>query len=172
MPTNPSKPPETDSPRNPRPPATPGSPLKAVLIGLAVDIGGTWVLSAVLSIFQVIQLMGQGLSESEVRQALENPPHDSALYVGATLLGASMSVLGGYVCARIARRDEYRAGAVMAAVSAVFGVMMAAHPAFDEMTLLLTVTGIACNLLGVKYGAEHNRRAEAPADPSKDSSTS
>ena len=170
MPTNPFKPPETDSTKGPRPPATAGSPLRAVLTGLAVDIGGSTVLGVAISLIYAIRLHDQGVPESEMREAMGNMPHDSALYIGSTLLGASMSVLGGYVCARIARRDEYRAGAVMAAVSAIY-VMMTASPALDEMTLLLTVTGAACNLLGVKYGAEHNRRAEAPADPAKDSST-
>ena len=171
MTPNPFKPPDTDPGKSPRPPATPGSPLKAVLSGLAVDIGGTWLLSAVLTIFHVIQLMGQGLSETEVRDALENVPHDSGFYIGATLLGALMSVAGGYACARVARRDEYRPGLVMAAASAVFGIVMTSRPDLDEMMLLLTATGFACNLLGVKYGAEYNRRAEAAADPAKDAPT-
>ena len=172
MPTNPFKPPETDSTKGPRPPATAGSPLKAVLMGLAVDIGGSTVLGVVISLVYAVQLHGQGVAEGDMREAMDNMPHDSALYIAGTLLGALMSVLGGYVCARVARRDEYRAGAVMAAVSVIFGLMMTAHPSLDEMTLLLMVTGAACNLLGVKYGAERNRRAEAPADPAKDSSTS
>ena len=172
MPTNPFKPPETDSTKAPRPPASAGSPLRAVLTGLAVDIGGSTVLGVVISLIYAVQLHGQGVAEGQMREAMDNMPHDSALYIAGTVLGASMSVLGGYVCARVARRDEYRAGAVMAAVSALFGVMMTAHPSFDEMTLLLMVTGAACNLLGVKYGAEHNRRAEAPAGPAGDSSAS
>jgi hypothetical protein len=172
MSINPFKPPESDSTKSPRPPATPGSPLKAVLTGLAVDIGGSAMLGVVISVIYAVQLHGQGVADDEMREAMENMPHDSALYIGGTLLGALLSVLGGYVCARVARRDEYRAGIAMAAISAVLGLMMAGHPGFDEMTMLLTATGVACNLLGVKYGADHNRRAEAPADPAKDSSTS
>jgi fructose-specific phosphotransferase system IIC component len=171
MPTNPFKPPDTDSTRNPRPPATPGSPLRAVLAGLAVDVGGSVVIGIAISVMYATQLLGQGVAESDLRQAMENMPHASALYIGGTLLGLLMSLLGGYVCARIARRDEYRAGTIMAALSTLLGLMMTAHPAFDEMTVLLTASSIACNLLGVKYGAEYNRRAQAPTDPGKDSST-
>ena len=36
------------------------------------------------------------------------------------------------------------------------------------MTLLLILSDVACNMLGVKYGAEHNRRLEAPAGPPAD----
>ena len=45
-------------------------------------------------------------------------PPQSALTMLGILLGALMSVLGGYVCARIVRRDEYRVGGIMAARSA------------------------------------------------------
>jgi hypothetical protein len=171
MSINPFKPPETDSTKNPRPPATPGSQLKAVLTGLAVDIGGSIVFGIAISVIYAIQLQGQGMSDEDLPDAMDNMPHDSALYIAGNLLGLLMSLLGGFVCARIARRGEYRAGLIMAALSAIFGLMMSPHADADEMTVLLTVTSVACNLLGVKYGAEHNRRVEAAADPAKDSST-
>ena len=171
MPTNPFKPPQTDPAKNPRPPATPGSPLKAVLLGLAVDIGGTTICGFVLSVIYAIQLKGQGVADSDMHDAMSNMPHDSALYIGGILLGALMSVLGGYVCARIARVDEYRPGLVMAAASAVIGLTMGSPSEIDSLALLLTVTSIACNLLGVKYGAEYNRRTQAPAVPDEGSST-
>jgi hypothetical protein len=164
MSTNPFKPPEVDSSKNPRPSRPAGSPLKAVLLGLAVDFGGTAVCGVVISVIYAIQLHGQGVADAQMREAMENMPHDSALYVGGILLGALMSVAGGYVCARIARRDEYRPGLVMAAISAVLGLAMASPADPDTMTSLLTLTTVACNLLGVKYGAEYNRRAEAPAE--------
>jgi hypothetical protein len=171
MPTPPFKPPETDPPKHPRPPVAPGSPLKAVLVGLAVDFGGTTVCGIVISVIYAIQLHGQGVADSDMREAMDNMPHDSALYVGGILLGALMSVFGGYVCARIARTDEYRPGLVMAAVSAVIGLTLGSSGPVDSMALLLAVTGIACNLLGVKYGAEYNRRAQAPAAPDEGPST-
>ena len=171
MTTNPFKPPDTDPDKPRRPPLTPGSPVKAVLSGLAVDIGGTILCGIVISVIYAIQLHSQGLGDAEMRDAMENMPHDSMLYVAGNLLGLLMSLLGGLVCARIARRDEYRIGIVMATLSALIGLMMSSHVDADEMTVLLTVTSVACNLLGVKFGAEHNRRAEAAAAPAKDAST-
>jgi hypothetical protein len=170
MPTNPFQPPETDPARKP-PPVPPGSPLKAVLAGLAVYIGGTTLLSMVVAVLYALQLHAQGLSEGEMREAMAHMPRDSALYIGGTLLGALLSVAGGYVCARIARRDEYRIGLVMAAVSGLAGLLLGGVDEAADMALLLTFTGIACNLLGVKYGADHNRRAQAPSAPTKDAST-
>jgi hypothetical protein len=162
MTTNPFKPPETDSTKNPPPPGTPGQPLLAVLAGLAVDIGGSAVVGFAIGVIHVASLAAQGLTEAQVQEALAQFPRDSPLSIAATLIGALLSVLGGYVCGRMARRVEYRAGLAMAAVSTVYGLLMAqaAHET-GEMTLLLTAATVACNLLGVKYGAEHNRRAEA-----------
>ena len=171
MPDDPFKPPETDSSQNPLPPAGPGSPLRAVLMGLAVDIGGTTVLGLVIGALYGLQLQGQGLSESEMKDAMTHMPHDSALYVLGILLGALMSVAGGYVCARIVRRNEFRTGFVMAGCSVLFGILSSAADDPADMLLLFTLATIACNLLGVKFGAEHNRRAEAPAAAAKDAST-
>ena len=171
MSINPFKPPETDSTKNPLPPATPGSPLKAVLMGLAVDIGGSVLIGIAITVVYATQLHDKGLSDNDMREALGHMPHDTALYVVGTLLGLLMSLLGGYTCARIVRRDEYRSGLVMTACSALFGLAVGAHPNVDEMLLLMTITSVACNLLGVKFGAEHNRRAEAPGGPAEDAST-
>ena len=171
MPNDPFKPPETDSARNPLPPAAPGSPLRAVLTGLAVDIGGTTLLSMVITVLYAAQLHGQGLSASETRDAMGHMPHDSALYILGILLGSLMSVAGGYVCARIARRNEFRTGLVMATVSAGLGLLLSSPDEAADMMLLLTLATVACNLLGVKYGAEHNRRSEASAAAAKDAST-
>ena len=171
MSNDPFKPPETDSTQNPLPPAAPGSPLRAVLMGLAVDIGGTALASFLISAMYALQLHGQGLSESELKEAFDHMPHDSGLYVLGNVLGALMSVAGGYVCARIVRRNEFRTGLVMAASSALVGLLLGAAQEEVDMMLLLTLTGVACNLLGVKYGAEHNRRGDTPAGPDQDTST-
>lgn len=164
MSPNPFKPPETDSTKNPRPPAGPGSPVRAVLTGAAVDICGSVLSGIAITVIYALQLHDQGLSPTELRDAVANMPHDSALYMTGLMLGLAMSLLGGYVCARIARRDEYRPGVAMAILSGVVGLALGGPVTFDEMTTLLVLSGFGCNLLGVKFGVDHNRRLEAPAD--------
>ena len=171
MSTNPFKPPETDSTKNPLPSAGPGSMHKAVLMGLAVDIGGSLVVGSFVAVMYAAQLHGDGLSENEMREATMHMRHDTALYVAGLLGGLLMSTLGGFVCARVARRGEARPGLVMAACSGLFGLMLGTSAEGDGMLWLLTITSIACNLLGVKFGADHNRRTEAAADRGKDAPT-
>lgn len=154
MPNNPFKPPDADL----RKKTPPGSPVKAVLIGLAVDIGGSTLAGIVLSIVYAATLGNAGLAGDEPSQI----PSDSGFAIAGTLLGAACSVLGGFVCARIARRDEWRIGGVMAALSALIGLLLGPGDTPDDLTSLLTLSTLACVMLGVKYGRERNRRDDAP----------
>ena len=169
---DPLKPSETDSTKNPRVPDVPGSPLKAVLSGLAVDIGGSAVLGIVLDQVYALTLGGQGLTDGEIADVAQHMPPASAFGVLGILLGALMSVAGGYVCARIVLRNEYRVGGAMAAVSALLGLAFSSSDDPAGMTALLILCTVACNMLGVKYGAEHNRRREALSRPPSDTPTS
>ena len=163
MPTNPFEPPESHTDRSPREPAGPRSPFSAVMLGLLVDVGGSLAVGIVASVAYARQLHDEGMPDDQIREAMQAIPHDSALYMGALLVGIALSVLGGYVCARVARTREYRAGLMLAATSALFSLVLGGSSDGAGMTALLTVTGIACNLLGVKFGADHNRRVEAPS---------
>jgi hypothetical protein len=162
MPINPFKPPRTN-PLN-----TPGSPLRAVLVGLAIDLGGTALLGVVLQAIYVMQVGTPDMTESQLHDALQSIPPDSGVMIAAHLLGALLSVAAGFACARIVRRDEYRVGAVMAGASLLLGMMLYPDDQPVDMTLLLILCDIACNMLGVKYGAEYNRRREVPATPPAD----
>lgn len=165
MSNNPFKPPATD-PKN-----TPGSPIRAVLVGLAIDLGGTALLGLVLQVVYAMQVGTPDMTESQLHDALENVPPDSGVMIAGHLLGALLSVAAGYVCARIVRRDEYRVGAIMAGAALLLGMMLYPDDQPVDMTLLLILCDVACNMLGVKYGAEHNRRLEAPATPPADTPT-
>ena len=152
MSTNPYEPPEPESSRQARPPQV------AAMAGLAVDIGGSMLVWQVIRVMYLLRLHDQGLTDAQLRQSVPPLPQDSALYMTGLLLCIGLALLGGYVCARVARCAELRPGVMMAGTSALFGLAMGS---LDDMSLLLAITGFACNLLGVKYGAEHNRRIEA-----------
>jgi hypothetical protein len=172
MSNNPFKPPDADMKNRSSGPGespVPGSPLKAVLTGLVVDLGGSTVISIVLGLLYRAQLAGSGMSEDQIADAMNHIPPQSTVEICAILLSALCSVAGGFACARIVRRDELRVGAVMAALSG-FASLLLGGATSDDMTLLLTLCTVACVMLGVKYGREANRRDEAPATPPSDTS--
>lgn len=169
MPNDSPKPPGTDP--SSLPPVPGNAALRAVLTGISVDLCGSVLLDTVLRSLYVAQTGTPGMTSDQVRDLARSMPPQSALAVLDILLGALISVAAGYVCARIARRGEALAGGLMTAALAVLGLLLyntSGQPA--DLTFLVFVSSAACNLLGVKYGAEQNRRLEAPAIPPVDSS--
>ena len=79
------------------------------------------------------------------------------------VVGGGFSALGGYVCARIAKRSEYRLGSFMAVFSILLGVAMQLFQdsaSMDEATVSALVTW-GCVIAGSHLGVLRNRRAAA-----------
>jgi len=98
-----------------------GSFVKAVLVGLAVDIGSTFAFGIVLSIVVGVVMIGAGGTTEDT----------AALYAGSTLLkaammaiGAGCTVLGGYVAARIANRTELNVALMFGLCSLAAGELL------------------------------------------------
>jgi hypothetical protein len=168
MPNPPFKPPEANPKRKPPRPGEPsfvGSPVRAILTGLTIDIGGSMVINIILAVAYHVQLSNSGLSEAQIATVMQNITPQSTIAIVSTLLGALCSVAGGFACARIVRRDEFRIGGVMASLSGFITLAWGGSDLPDDLIVLLTLSTVACVLLGVKYGRESNRREAAPATP-------
>ena len=171
MPIDPSKPPEDDSAS--QPPVRGSTALRAVLTGISLDICGTTLLNIVLTSLYVAQVGTPGMTATQIDDLVRSMPPQSPLSVLGILLGSLISVAAGYVCARIARRNEYRLGALMAGGVAVICALMSGPDSEpSDLAFLFLASSVACNLLGVKYGVAQNRRLELPADPPVDPSAS
>jgi len=160
---NPFTPPEAKV--EDRPDLAPGSPMKAVLVGAIVDIGATIVGGTVLSIVFALSLAASGASAEESAAQMLRQSGWTLLTLLATALGAAASALGGYVCARIAKRDEARLGWILAGISVLLGLVFAGSEAafvLDQVIIgaLLTVMGV---LVGTRLGVARNRRDETRA---------
>jgi len=139
--------------------AAPGSPIKAVLIGLGVDIGGSVVATLILAIAYGMFLAASGASQEEIAAASRGgTTTDSWLFYASSLVGCAFSVLGGYVCARIARRSEYTLGAILAAISAAFGLWSSMDQYQVGILASLTLASIGAVIWGVRLGHAANRR--------------
>ena len=138
-------------------PAKAGSPLKAIMFGLVVDMVGTTVGSLLLGAIYGIALAASGASLDELGAAAEGAAADSWLFWISTAMGLAFSVLGGYVCARIARRNELRLGAILALVSAILGYLIASGHYELGAFLSLTIASIAAVMGGARLGQARNR---------------
>lgn len=147
----------------------PGTPLRAVLTGTAIDICGSRVVQIVVFTCYVMQVVPSGASDVQAAELLQKQPPSFGLLFVLIALGSLMSVAGGYACARIALRDELRVGAILAVVAVLFGLLID-DAGVSDLTLLYVLCDVAGLLLGVKYGAERNRRLESPAPSPADAS--
>jgi hypothetical protein len=138
-------------------PAGAGSAIKAVTLGLVADIGGTLAGTVVFMLIYGIVLGVSGASAEELAAASDFTATDSWQFYAGTLLGLGFSVLGGYVCARIARRSEMKLGAVLALLSAAIGVLLAADQYQLGTLLSVTLASIGAVMVGARLGQAKNR---------------
>ena len=139
-------------------PPRPGSAFKAVAMGLLVDIGGSLIGTIIIAVLYGIALGAAGVKREDIAAALQpTTATDSWFFYASTLLGLGFSVLGGYVCARIARRSELKLGAILAALSAIAGLAFAGDGVQLGTLLSLTLLGIGAILVGAKLGLAKNR---------------
>lgn len=102
----------------------PGSIIRGVLIGGAVDIGGTVLLTIVLYIVYVNVNPSPPDINADGEDFVRAATSFSTIWGLLSLVGGlSLSLLGGYVCAGISRERWRVAGIILAAAIAVFGAM-------------------------------------------------
>jgi len=146
---NPYSPPKADLADRPRPP---GSPVKAVLLGLLVDLGGSLLVGALLGVALAISVAQPGMTPEELERALTDISPGSWVSIVGTLAGAACSVLGGLVCARVARRPDYRLGFVLGVLATGSGLLLSFTQYSLAMNALLATLTFSCVLLGTWYG--------------------
>ena len=147
----------------------PGAPWRAVLVGVAIDVCGSRVVEIIAVTCYAMQVVPTGMTDAQASELLRAMPPSFGLFLVLNVLGMLMSVAGGYACARIALRSERRIGAILAGVAVLFNLLID-DTGVSDLALLYTLCDVAGLLLGVKYGAERNRRLEelapAPVDAS------
>jgi hypothetical protein len=147
----------------------PGTPWRAVLTGVAIDVCGSRVVEIIAVTCYAMQVVPSGMTDAQATELLRAMPPSFGLLLVLNVLGMLMSVAGGYASARVALRDEFRVGAILAAVAVVFNLLID-DTGVSDLALLYTLCDVAGLLLGVKYGAERNRRLEEPAPAPADAS--
>ena len=144
---NPFQPPRSGFEKPPRD-REPGSLFKAVVVGVAIDIGGTIAGGLILGILYHIAHAARGLSSAQIQALLETAnPFDTFRILGMAL-GLAMSVLGGFFCARTANVNSYTAVGIVSAISVTVGTLNGAGE-YDWSTLLvLNLLGLVCIFVG------------------------
>ena len=138
-------------------PSKPGSAFKAIALGLAVDVGGSLIATVILAVIYGAALGAAGVRREDIAATMQASATDSWFFYAGTLFGLAFSVLGGYVCARVARRSELKFGAILAVLSAALGLALAGDEQQLGTLLSLTLAGIGAVIAGARLGLAKNR---------------
>jgi len=121
--------------------------IKAVIIGLVADVGGTAAFFLVFAILGGILLssMGRGMEELDVYAKT------TGFLVLSSFGGSLFSVFGGYISARIAARAEIKNACSTGTLSAVTGVLFlilspGSSPLWLDLLCLIAI--VPCSALG------------------------
>jgi len=139
---------------NPLMPTVQGSPVKAVLAGLAIDLGGSFLVS--LFIAASAGLLSSGGLDVETARV-------SPWVFLAGNINVVLAAVAGYVCARIAKRAELRLTLIMATFSLLVQFYAYAMPISAPARVVGALLEYGLALVGAWLGRAANRRSSRRA---------
>ena len=142
-----------------------GSAVKAVVLGAIVDLGGSILASIVFFALYGVYLGATGTQGEEFQSTMSSMNGNSPMGIMMNIVGCLCSVLGGYVCARIARHSEYRLGAILAAISVGLGLLVAGSDEANALIGIYSLLTFAAVMIGAHLGATRNRREQVRRNP-------
>jgi len=145
----------------------PGSPYKAVGLGLLTDFGGTFAFSMLLTFLYGVMLAGSGVAQEDMEAAIRSASATDSWYFWlGSIGGCGFSILGGYVCARVAGQSEYTLGVILAASVVVLGLLLFGDGGLDVgLSVVLNAATIAAVVVGAWIGKKQNRRQREAHKP-------
>jgi len=131
--------------------------IKAILIGFTVDFVGSIVVGLIVMIILGIILVVRGLPIKELEVALFSEPRVSII---GLVVGFPFTFLGGYIAARIAKKEELFNSCCVGVIGVILGFTMIQfheYPLwFNTICFLLT---IPIAMLGGYVGKNKNAKA-------------
>jgi MFS family permease len=96
------------------------------------------------------------MDAAEVGRTLTELDPSSGYFVFSSVLGFGFSLLGGYVCARMARRDERRLSVVLAVLVEAIGFVLGAATLGVALNALMLVLTFVTVMAGGELGRRRN----------------
>ncbi|MEJ2591080.1 MAG: hypothetical protein P8178_06735 [Candidatus Thiodiazotropha sp.] len=128
----------------------PGSLLRAVAVGTLIEIVGTFIAGLLIGLVYGVVMASRGVSPEAMQAMLEHLDPGSGFVWISSLAGALVSLLAGYVCARIANTLSYRPALILAGISCTLGTLTGIGSyAWWFLALLAALTACAV-LLGAR----------------------
>lgn len=128
----------------------PARPIRGVILGAIADLVVSAALFISFTLFMGAYMAAKGSSQEDVTRFFMSLEQDNSTLIASYVMGSVGSLMGGYVCARNARVNEYAYGCVLATIMSLLSGAL-------ESDLGSLATGIAFTWLAVMAGCHWGR---------------
>ena len=137
-----------------------GIRVKAVLLGVLTDIGGSVVVGIVIGVVIGVVLAARGVPANEIAARL----HGVAVLIPSLVLGFGFTALGGYVAGRVAKQSEVLHGGIVGAIGIPFGLLFAASlPLWYSIVSIVGV--VPFGMLGGLFARQKRKPEQEMSNP-------
>jgi hypothetical protein len=116
-------------------------PIRGVILGFCVDIGGTMIGATVFAIAYAAMLGASGVTVEQIERTLSDTSLTSVMGGTTTVIGLLMSLMSGYVCIKVSRGTSVKYSVILATI--VLGVGVALGQSSMTLTELVVLSALA-----------------------------
>ena len=123
-------------------------PVMAVIAGVLIDLLGSIIIAVLIGFALGFYLLSQGVAESELEAVLTASLTQLPWNVALIALGAAISVLAGFVTAKIAKHDVYAYAGAVGCISGIFGFWTGYNDTSMPLNIALALLTIIATVFG------------------------
>lgn len=124
-------------------------PVMAVIAGVLIDLLGTIIFAVLVGFALGFYLLSQGVAESELEAVLTARITQVPWNIILIALGTAISVMAGYVTAKIAKHGVYTCAGIVGCISGGFGY----STGLDEYSVPLNISLALLTIVATVFGA-------------------
>lgn len=121
----------------------------AVIAGVLIDLLGTIIIAVLFGFALGFYLVSQGVAESELEAVLTAKISQAPWNISLIALGSAISVLAGYVTAKIAMHGVYVYAGIVGCISGGLGYFTG----LDETSVPLNISLALLTIVATVFGA-------------------
>jgi hypothetical protein len=121
----------------------------AVIAGVLIELLGSIIIAVLIGFALGFYLLSQGVAESELESVLTARLTQVPWNVALIALGTAISIVAGFVTAKIAKHDVYAYAGAVGCISGIFGFWTG----FNDTSMPLNVFLALLTIIATVFGA-------------------
>jgi hypothetical protein len=134
----------------------------AVIAGVLIDLLGTIIIAVLFGFALGFYLLSQGVAESELEAVLTAKISQAPWNISLIALGSAISVLAGYVTAKIARHGVYVYAGIVGCISGGLGYWTGLDDTSIPMNISLALLTVVATVFGAFLWLRKNPPSMTP----------